>query len=37
VTAPVQPPVWPRIATMNGGIDYHLRPIRTDDTARRLN
>jgi acetyltransferase len=33
VTAPVQP-VWPRTATMEGGIEFRIRPIRPDDAER---
>jgi acetyltransferase len=28
------PPQWPRTATMNGGIEYRIRPIRPDDADR---
>jgi acetyltransferase len=32
--APRYSPQWPRAATMDGGIDYHIRPIRPDDADR---
>jgi len=28
------PPTWPRTATMHGGIEYRIRPIRPDDAGR---
>ena len=28
------PPAWPRTARMEGGVEYHIRPIRRDDAER---
>ena len=28
------PPDWPRTASMQGGVKYHIRPIRSDDAER---
>ena len=34
VTAPTKARAWPCIQSMEGGIEYHVRPIRPDDAER---